>query len=65
MTTHTGWARLAGGWLAVAKGPTAERCYRALLDWIKAQARPPTASAVLPCGVHPGSPGEHSGLRAG
>jgi hypothetical protein len=65
MTTHFAWARVGRSWRLVATGASAAEAHRALLAWIKQQARPPIASAVLPQGVHPAAGAGGPGVTEG
>jgi hypothetical protein len=53
VTTHFAWARVGKNWRLVATGESAAAAHHALLAWIRAQPRPPVASAILPAGLHP------------
>jgi hypothetical protein len=53
MGEYLGWVRLHGGWQVVCMGKTPTECMRLLLDWIRAQPKPPVASAVRPAGQRP------------
>jgi hypothetical protein len=55
------WARHNKNWRLVGVGGSAEEAYRALSRWIRAQDRPPVASAVLPAGTRPEAQGGAGG----
>ena len=65
MFTHAGWALVGDTWRAVAERASVEAAYKQLLCWIRRQERPPPASAVLPCGVHPGGRPAHAEGQGG